>query len=66
MGLNEDRLANALTIALTPHVTLNNGVGAMSMWKGLRSAEPVKCGVWGALMAREGIPFEGRGGPLVP
>ena len=67
MGLNEDRLANALSIALTPHVTLNKGVGAMSMWKGFRSAEPVKCGVWGALMAREGItgppqPFEGRGG----
>jgi 2-methylcitrate dehydratase len=67
MGLNEDRLANALTLALTPHVTLNKGVGAMSMWKGLRSAEPVKCGVWGAMMAREGItgppqPFEGRGG----
>lgn len=38
----------------------------MSMWKGLRSAEPLKCGVWGALMAREGItgppqPFEGEG-----
>jgi 2-methylcitrate dehydratase len=67
MNLSEDRLANALTCALTPHVTLNKGVGAMSMWKGLRSAEPVKNGVWGALMGREGItgppqPFEGRGG----
>jgi 2-methylcitrate dehydratase len=67
LKLNDDRLANALTLALTPHVTLNKGVGAMSMWKGLRSAEPVKCGVWGAVMAHEGItgppqPFEGRGG----
>ena len=67
LKLNEDRLANALTLALTPHVTLNKGVGAMSMWKGLRSAEPVKCGVWGAVMAHEGItgppqPYEGRGG----
>jgi 2-methylcitrate dehydratase len=66
MGLNEDELANALTMAITPHVTLNKGEGAMSMWKGLRSAEPLKCGVWGALMAREGItgppqPFEGEG-----
>jgi len=65
--LNDDRLANALTLALTPHVTLNKGVGAMSMWEGLRSAEPVKCGVWGAVMAHEGItgppqPYEGRGG----
>lgn len=65
--MNEDRLANALTLAMTPHVTLNKGVGAMSMWKGLRSAEPVKCGMWGAVMANEGItgppqPYEGRGG----
>jgi len=67
LKLNDDRLANALTLALTPHVTLNKGVGAMSMWKGLRSAEPVKCGMWGAVMAHEGItgppqPYEGRGG----
>src|SRR5262249_17219426 len=39
MKLDEDRLANALTLALTPHVALNKGVGAMSMWKGARSAE---------------------------
>ena len=66
MGLSEDELANALTMAITPHVTLNKGEGATSMWKGLRSAEPLKCGVWAALMAREGItgppqPFEGEG-----
>lgn len=67
MKLDEDRLANALTIALTPHVALNKGVGALSMWKGVRSAEATKCGVWAALLAREGMtgppqPFEGRGG----
>ncbi len=67
MGLDEDRLANALTLALTPHIALNKGVGAMSMWKGMRSAESAKCGVWAALMARAGVtgppqPFEGRGG----
>lgn len=66
MRLDEDRLANALSLALTPHYPLNKGVGAMSMWKGVRSAEAVKCGVWGAIMAREGMtgppqPFEGRG-----
>jgi 2-methylcitrate dehydratase len=60
-------LANAVTLALTPHVALNKGVGALSMWKGCRSAEAIKCGVWAALMAREGMtgppqPFEGRGG----
>jgi 2-methylcitrate dehydratase len=67
MGLDEDRLANAVTLALTPHVALNKGVGAMSMWKGCRSAEATKCGVWAAVLAREGMtgppqPFEGRGG----
>jgi 2-methylcitrate dehydratase len=67
MGLDQDRLANALSIALTPHVALNKGVGALSMWKGTRSAESAKCGVWAALLAREGMtgppqPFEGRGG----
>jgi len=66
MGLDQDRLANALTLALTPHVALNKGVGAMSMWKGCRSAEAIKCGTWAAVMAREGMtgppqPFEGRG-----
>ncbi|MGH9140008.1 MAG: MmgE/PrpD family protein, partial [Vicinamibacterales bacterium] len=67
MGLDEDRLANAVTLALTPHVALNKGVGAMSMWKGCRSAEAIKCGVWAAILARDGMtgppqPFEGRGG----
>jgi 2-methylcitrate dehydratase len=67
MGLDEDRLANALTMALTPHIALNKGVGAMSMWKNVRSAESAKCGVWAAMLAREGMtgppqPFEGRGG----
>lgn len=67
MKLDDDKMANAIALALTPHVALNKGVGALSMWKGVRSAEAIKCGVWGALMAREGMtgppqPFEGRGG----
>ncbi len=66
MGLDEDRMANAISMALIPHVPLNKGVGAMSMWKNVRESEPVRCGVWGALMARGGLtgnpqPFEGRG-----
>ena len=66
MKLDDDRLANAVGMALIPHVALNKGVGALSMWKGVRSAEATKCGVWAALMAREGMtgppqPFEGRG-----
>jgi len=67
MKLDQDRLANALTIALTPHVALNKGVGALSMWKSVRSAESAKCGVWAAMLAKEGMtgppqPFEGKGG----
>jgi 2-methylcitrate dehydratase len=67
MKLDEDRLANAMSIALTAHVALNKGVGIMSMWKGIRSAEATKCGVWSAILASEGMtgppqPFEGRGG----
>lgn len=66
MKLDDDRLANAVGMALVPHVALNKGVGALSMWKGVRSAEATKCGVWAALLAREGMtgppqPFEGRG-----
>jgi 2-methylcitrate dehydratase len=66
MKLDEDRLANAVGIALVPHVALNKGVGALSMWKGVRSAEATKCGVWAAILARAGMtgppqPFEGRG-----
>jgi 2-methylcitrate dehydratase len=66
MKLDEDRLANAVGIALVPHVALNKGVGALSMWKGTRSAEATKCGVWSAVLARAGMtgppqPFEGRG-----
>jgi 2-methylcitrate dehydratase len=65
-GLDEDRLANALTMALTPHVALNKGEGALSMWKGVRSAEATKCGIWAAMLARAGMtgppqPFEGPG-----
>jgi 2-methylcitrate dehydratase len=67
MGLDEDRLANAISLALTPHIPLNKGAGAMSMWKGCRSAEAVKCGVWAATLAQLGMtgpgqPFEGVGG----
>ncbi len=67
MGLSEDQLGNAVTLALTPHIALNKGVGAMSMWKGTRSAEAIKCGVWAAILAKQGMtgppqPFEGRGG----
>jgi 2-methylcitrate dehydratase len=45
---------------------LNKGEGALSMWKGVRSAEATKCGIWAAILARAGMtgpaqPFEGPG-----
>ena len=66
LKLDEDRLANAAGIALVAHVALNKGVGALSMWKGSRSAEATKCGVWSAVLAKAGMtgppqPYEGRG-----
>src|SRR5579863_1390640 len=68
MGLNEDQLANALSLALVPHMPMYVcHIGTQSMWKGTHSAEQVRNGIWGAMLAREGMtgpctPFEGRDG----
>jgi 2-methylcitrate dehydratase len=68
MGLNQDQLANALSLALVPHMPMYVcHVGIQSMWKGTHSAEQVRNGIWGAMLAREGMtgpctPFEGRDG----
>jgi 2-methylcitrate dehydratase len=68
MGLNQDQLANALSLALVPHMPMYVcHIGTQSMWKGTHSAEQVRNGIWGAMLAREGMtgpcmPFEGRDG----
>jgi 2-methylcitrate dehydratase len=68
MGLNQDQLANALSLALVPHMPMYVcHIGTQSMWKGTHSAEQVRNGVWGAMLAREGMtgpcmPFEAREG----
>ena len=68
MGLNQDQLANALSLALVPHMPMYVcHIGTLSMWKGTHSAEQVRNGIWGAMLAREGMtgpctPFEGRDG----
>jgi 2-methylcitrate dehydratase len=70
MGLDKDQLANALSIALVPHIPLAvTHTGILSMWKGNHSAEQVRNGVWGALLASGGMtgpaePFEGRDGVI--
>jgi 2-methylcitrate dehydratase len=68
MGMNQDQLANALSLALVPNLPLRvTRTGALSMSKGNAGAAGVRNGVIAALMAREGMtgpaqPFEGRCG----
>jgi 2-methylcitrate dehydratase len=68
MGLNRDQLANALSLAIVPHLPMSvTHTGALSHWKACRASENVRHGVWAAIMAREGMtgpsmPFEGRNG----
>jgi 2-methylcitrate dehydratase len=68
MGLNKDQLANALSLALVPHMPLYVcHIGTQSMWKGTHSSEQVRNGVWGAMLAKAGMtgpcmPFEARDG----
>ena len=68
MGLDEDRLANAISLALVPHMPLSvSHVGALSFWKSGHSPMGVRTGVLAALLAKEGMtgpaqPFEERSG----
>ena len=68
MGLNEDQLANALSLTLVAHMPMKvSHAGALSHWKGCHSSEAVRCAVFSTLLAREGMtgpaqPFEGRQG----
>lgn len=68
LGLNDDQLANALSLALTMHVPVRvNRSGTLSMQKGCATADAARSAVFAALAAREGMtgpaePFEGRDG----
>ncbi len=68
LELNDDQLANALSLALTLHVPLRvNRSGTLSMQKGCATADAARSAVFAALAAREGMtgpaePFEGRDG----
>jgi 2-methylcitrate dehydratase len=68
MGLNKDQLANALSLAIVPHMPMYVcHIGIQSMWKGTHSSEQVRNGIWAACLAREGMtgphmPFEARDG----
>jgi 2-methylcitrate dehydratase len=68
LGLDLDRMANALAIAVTANVpTRQTRAGDLSMWKGCATPAATSAGVLAALMAREGLTgptaaFEGRHG----
>jgi 2-methylcitrate dehydratase len=67
MGLNEDYLGNAISLAVLPHMPLYSRIGVQTMWKGFHAAEQGRNGVFAALIARDGMtgpaqPFEMRDG----
>jgi len=68
LGLNEDQLANALSLALVPHIPMRVArTGTLSMAKGCATAPAVRDAVFSALLAKEGMtgaaqPFEARDG----
>jgi 2-methylcitrate dehydratase len=68
LGLNEDQLANALSLSIVPNVPMRVArTGVLSMSKGCATAAAVRNAVFSALIAREGMtgpaqPFEGRDG----
>lgn len=68
LRLDAERLANAVSLTLVPHLPLRvTRTGALSMWKGAATAEAVRNAVFATLLAREGMtgpaePFEGKSG----
>ena len=68
LKLNEEKTANAISLALVPHIALRETrSGSLSMWKGGAAAESVRNAVFVALLAKSGItgpelPFTGKMG----
>src|SRR5262249_40915720 len=50
LGLNEDSLANAVSLAMLPHMPIYSRIGIQSHWKGFHSAEQGRNGVFAALI----------------
>lgn len=65
LGLDKNRMLNALSLAVVPTVSLNQTrTGKVSMWKGMAGPAGARQGVFAALLAREGMtgpdePFDG-------
>jgi 2-methylcitrate dehydratase len=66
LKLNEDQLANALSLSLVPHLPMGcaHANGPLSMWKACHNAEAARSAIFSALIAQDGFtgpcaPFEG-------
>ena len=68
LGLPPEKMANAISLAITPNLALNQTrTGTLSMWKGMAGPQGARAGVFAAYLAREGMTgpdsvFEGKYG----
>lgn len=68
LGLDEERIRNAIGLAVVPNIALNQTrTGTLSMWKGMAGPQGARAGVFAAYLAREGMTapdgvFEGKFG----
>lgn len=61
LGLDPARMANAVSLAVTPNLALEiTRRGKLSMWKGAAAGNASRNGVFAALMAAEGMTGPGR------
>jgi 2-methylcitrate dehydratase len=68
LELSEEQLANAVSLAIVPHVPLRvNRTGLLSMWKGSATASAMHSAIFAVRLAQLGMtgpaePFEGKTG----
>lgn len=68
LNLSAEKLAHAISLAITPNLALNQTrTGTLSMWKGMAGPQGARAGVFAAYLAREGMTgpdgvFEGKYG----
>lgn len=56
LGLDRERMAHAVSLAITPNISLEaTRRGKLSMWKGAAAGNAARNGVFAALMAAEGM-----------
>ena len=68
LGLDAEKMAQAISLAVTPNVALEQTrVGELSMWKGCAAGNAARNGIFAALLAQHGLTgpddaIEGRSG----